>query len=134
MCIVALPVFVTVMRGPCVLVPASWAAKASVVRSVEIAGAGADTATALENELVLPLGSMEVAVTSWPGASVTGNEMLNVALHDASVVTSAEPMNVRPALLFAASVELLEKNSTRNIVLAVELCVPVMVVVPPVDT
>ncbi len=53
------------------------------------------------------------------------------ALPAPSVVTLAEPRKVRPSPLPAASHAGLEKNSMSKVVLAVELSVPLMAVVPP---
>src|SRR5579859_511985 len=102
-------------------------------RTAVIVGVGPTevTTSALENTLVLPEGSIEVAVTWSPAESAIGKEKLNDALQDASVTTLAAPKKLRPARWSAASPAVFTKNSTRKVVFAVELWVPVICVTPP---
>src|SRR5437764_8674176 len=75
-----------------------------------------------ENSDVLLAGSVAVAVMTWTTESGAGK--LKLALQPASVVTVIEPMKVCPSPLPEGSQEVLAKNWTVNIVLAVLLSVP----------
>jgi hypothetical protein len=77
-----------------------------------------------ENSDVLLLGSVAVAVIELPLMAAVGTEKLKLALQDASVVTLVAPRNVLPSPFPDESQLVLEKNSTRKVVLAVLFKVP----------
>ena len=54
------------------------------------------TRTQAENSDVLPLGSVAVAVITWPDSTLTRKLTLIGALQLASLITSVEPMKVSP--------------------------------------
>src|SRR5438067_718480 len=67
-----------------------------------------------------------VAVTEWPSATSDGKFALIEALPTPSVVTFAEAKKRCPSPLPEASHASLSKNSTRKVVFAVELSVPLI--------
>src|SRR6266550_4131990 len=84
-------------------------------------------ATAAENSDVFPDGSVAVAVMFTPAETVAANVGLKLPLHAPFVVVVVEPRNVFPWLVPAG----FEKNSIVNVVLAVELSVPTIVMLEP---
>jgi hypothetical protein len=85
----------------------------------------------LENSDVLLLESVAVAVISRPDGNVIGKVTLKLVFPLPSVITVVEPIKVSPSPLPEGSQAALEKNSSENVVLAVLLSVPWMVVLPP---
>jgi hypothetical protein len=90
---------------------------------------GQFTATQAENSDVVPLESVAVAVMEFPTAGPeTGT--LNDALPLPSVVTDIDPRKIAPSPNPLPLQDVLEKNSIVNVVLAVLLRLPVIVVLP----
>ena len=87
-------------------------------------GVACTTTLHAENSEVLLLGSVAVAVITWPPCTTTGKVTLMVALQVASVGMSLEPMKVCPSPLPSESHCGLSKNSTRKMVLGALFNVP----------
>jgi hypothetical protein len=91
---------------------------------------GLVTALQAENAVVVPLVSVAVAVMELPTPG-PATEKVNVGvLPVASVVTGIDPRKIVPSPNPLALQDVLEKNSIVNVVLAVLLRLPVIVVVP----
>ena len=84
-----------------------------------------------ENSEVLLFGSVAVAVKIVCPPGTAKGPAVKVALQLPSVGTLAKPRNVRPSPLPEAWQATFEKNSTRNVVLAVLFSVPEIVTLPP---
>ena len=102
-----------------------------VAVGVGVGGGPPVTWTQPENSDVFPFGSVAVAVTTAPPATITGKVTVMLAVQVPLVVTIAKPRKVCPSPLPDESHAALEKNSILNVVLAVLLRLPSMVVLPP---
>src|SRR6185503_2446161 len=87
---VASPVLIKASVSDAEMVLESCTPKSSTDTENDTPGCGATAVTAFENELVLPEGSVEVAVTRSPGVGAF-TAPLNVALHVPSVVAVKNP-------------------------------------------
>ena len=83
-----------------------------------------------ENSEVLLLGSVAVAVMSWPTVTAAEKAAVKLTLPPSSVVTSLKPRNVSPSPFPDGSHAALAKSSTRKAVLGELSSVPPTVMVP----
>jgi hypothetical protein len=90
--------------------------------------------THCENSDVFPSGSVAVAVMATPLPIATGRAIVKSTLPPASVVRSPEPRKTSPSPKPLPSHAVFEKSSTRNVVLAALLRLPITVVIPPAPT
>lgn len=95
----------------------------AVGEGVAVAVGGGVKVRMAENSLVLPAGSVAVALITLL-VPLSGSVAENEALPLASVVTFWNPRNFWPSPNPIGSAAALEKNSMRNVVFAVELSVP----------